>query len=232
MRIALSSIFITNLIKIKKMKTKIHFVLAIVAMVFTISLKAQQCCFADAGTNKSICCAPGSVILGGFPAALDSCAYCDSISYFWQPTASLNNPNLAHPTASPNVTTIYTLCITAYKSDTCRKVCCVTCKTVQVTVSSICCRLAAPGTNPVRSHAVVSMYPNPAKTDFNVEINSEVDNAQIVITDLTGRVVYKKDDIKGKAKVNIDTATLPKGVYLLKINDNGQDVYNDKFIIE
>ena len=214
------------------MKTKISFVLAIVAMVFTFSLKAQQCCYADAGTNKVICCLPGSVILGGSPAALDSCAYCDSISYFWQPTVSLNNPNLPHPTASPNVTTIYTLCITAYKSDTCRKVCCVTCKTVQVTVNNVCCRLATPGTAPVRAHAEVAVYPNPAKADLNVEIKSDVESAQIVIMDLTGRVVYKKDDLRGKPKVAIDTATLPKGVYLLKINDSGQDVYNDKFIIE
>lgn len=213
------------------MKTKIHFVLAIVAMVFTFTLKSQ-CCTPNAGTNKVICCAGGWVTLGGSPSGTESCAGCDSISYFWQPATGLNNVNYPNPTASPMSTTIYTLCITAYRGDSCRKVCCIGCKTVQVTVNTSCCRIGTSSALPSKVRGEVAIYPNPAKTDLNVEIKTKVVNAQLVITDITGKVVYKKDDIKDAVKTNVDTSTLPKGMYLIKLNDLGEDIYNDKFIIE
>ena len=56
---------------------------------------------ADAGPDVTIC--------GGQNAVLNATG---GSSYTWSPTSSLSNPNISNPTASPSVTTTYTVSIT------------------------------------------------------------------------------------------------------------------------
>ena len=59
---------------------------------------------ADAGPNTTIDCATQSIQLGT-PAVA-------GYTYRWEPAATLDNPNIAQPIASPKTTTIYTLTVT------------------------------------------------------------------------------------------------------------------------
>jgi gliding motility-associated-like protein len=60
---------------------------------------------ADAGVDQDICLNQ-SAILGGSPTGPAGA------SYSWTPTASLNNPAIANPTATPTATTTYTVTVT------------------------------------------------------------------------------------------------------------------------
>lgn len=65
-------------------------------------IKAQ--CTSNAGPDKIICPAPGSVQIGSNPQPLTS--------YSWSPATGLSNPTISNPIASPSVTTTYTLTAT------------------------------------------------------------------------------------------------------------------------
>ena len=64
-------------------------------------------CTADAGADASFCVG-GSTVLGGSPTATGGS---NIFTYSWTPTAGLDDPASPNPTASPNVTTTYTLTV-------------------------------------------------------------------------------------------------------------------------
>lgn len=77
----------------------------------------------------------------------------------------------------------------------------------------------------------VSVYPNPATTDFTVDFgtaNTENTTAQLV--DLNGQVI-KSIEINNRALINIDVAEYAKGVYYLKIT-NGESVSIQKVVVQ
>jgi hypothetical protein len=73
----------------------------------------------------------------------------------------------------------------------------------------------------------IKLFPNPASSETNLQINSEKELGQSIlqIIDLTGRiVVHENITIKqGEQKFNINTETLKSGVYLVQIS-NGKSV--------
>ncbi len=64
---------------------------------------------ADAGADKSLTPGAPSAVLGGSPSAIGGTP---SYTYKWTPSTGLSSDSVANPTASPAVTTIYTLEIT------------------------------------------------------------------------------------------------------------------------
>lgn len=65
--------------------------------------------FADAGSDITIC--PGSSTqIGGSPTGSGGTG---TLTYAWTPTAGLDDPSLANPTATPAATTKYTVLVTA-----------------------------------------------------------------------------------------------------------------------
>ncbi len=71
------------------------------------------------------------------------------------------------------------------------------------------------GTN--MSPTDVSIYPNPATTALNIEWNSS-SSADVMITDITNRVLYH-NSFKGNAGVTkIDISSYPAGVYMIRLN--------------
>ena len=60
----------------------------------------------DAGIDQTICDLQ-TVVIGGSPTSSSPGA-----TFLWSPASSLNSANLANPTASPNVTTTYTVTVT------------------------------------------------------------------------------------------------------------------------
>ena len=71
----------------------------------------------------------------------------------------------------------------------------------------------------------VSIYPNPAKTQLNVNV-AQIEIDEISISNLLGQVLINK-----KNKNTIDIYSLTSGIYIITITQ-GQNKYTKKFIKE
>jgi Zn-dependent metalloprotease len=61
----------------------------------------------------------------------------------------------------------------------------------------------------------ISVYPNPATNFVTVELSGNLQNAELNLTDMLGQLVYTVNT--DQSKVNINTAALPRGIYLLQV---------------
>lgn len=66
---------------------------------------------------------------------------------------------------------------------------------------------------------LAKVYPNPAKNTLYVEVPA-TGVQQVVVTDMAGNVV--QSFISSEPKIEINTSTLPAGMYMLQLNGNGQ----------
>ncbi len=70
----------------------------------------------------------------------------------------------------------------------------------------------------------ISVYPNPANTNFYIDFSklkmNSFQNANYILTDVSGRMVNNGEITK--TKTNIDCANFTKGVYFLSVNIDGQ----------
>lgn len=75
-----------------------------------------------------------------------------------------------------------------------------------------------------------TIFPNPAKNTIQIEsINFINKNAELKITDLTGKILLNK--MLDKSSSIIDVSELPKGIYFVTIN-NDDSFYSQKLLIE
>ncbi len=81
-------------------------------------------------------------------------------------------------------------------------------------------------TNDVNKENYITLYPNPAKTELNIESSMVLGDIQIY--DNLGRMV-SKTKIADHTKGRIDISGMPNGVYYLQCNSEGR-VYNVKFV--
>lgn len=79
----------------------------------------------------------------------------------------------------------------------------------------------------------ISVYPNPAKTQSFVRFNSDMQQVQVQLHDLGGRVVYSRNmaGVKAGQGLTIPVNNLSKGFYLLKIT-SVQNVFTSKLLVE
>ncbi|WP_158837369.1 T9SS type A sorting domain-containing protein [Polaribacter sp. L3A8] len=73
----------------------------------------------------------------------------------------------------------------------------------------------------------VNVFPNPTTKDFNISLFG-MEKADITITDMLGKVIYKKSTIE--PNVNIGQA-FKSGLYLIKVVDDNKKEYIKKLII-
>jgi hypothetical protein len=68
---------------------------------------------------------------------------------------------------------------------------------------------------------VSSVFPNPASTQLNVELNGvAADNMTVTIQDLTGKILYQAENVSAQSSVySFDINTLNRGVYIIRIQD-------------
>jgi hypothetical protein len=148
----------------------------------------------NAGTDTTIC--PWhSTVLG--PTSIRS-----DVSYSWSPTAGLDNPNIANPTANPLVNTTYFLTITDTNQLACSSV---LTDSIKITVSG-CVGI----TENIETFNF-NIYPNPSKDFFNVETN--VLNYTVFIRDIYGRSVM--NITLTRPRTEISSNALSNGVYYL-----------------
>jgi hypothetical protein len=76
--------------------------------------------------------------------------------------------------------------------------------------------VVATGIKPLAASAAASAWPNPVKNVLHIRSNS---SAQLVIRDMTGRVVWQ-GDIRGEF-TDVETSGWPRGLYLLESQGSG-----------
>jgi predicted outer membrane repeat protein len=66
-----------------------------------------------------------------------------------------------------------------------------------------------------------SVYPNPAKDQITIQLNSFAKNTCVEICDVTGRTIKKEKIIAGENRITVSTAELCSGIYLVRLNVEG-----------
>jgi len=72
------------------------------------------------------------------------------------------------------------------------------------------------------------VYPSPASTSVNVEFTAGEFSAEIVIADVTGRIVATKSVENANGAVSFDVTNVPAGLYIVKATVNGE-TFTSKF---
>jgi hypothetical protein len=86
--------------------------------------------------------------------------------------------------------------------------------------------------NYILNETKVNIFPSPATDLIAIQINDLVtEDVDVVLYDITGKVVEQKTMYQGSTIVYFDTKTLYNGVYFLKIT-NGNQLITKKIIIE
>lgn len=74
---------------------------------------------------------------------------------------------------------------------------------------------------------LISIYPNPSHGDFTINYNNSNKNYSIQLISLLGQIIFEKENI---TQPSVTLNTIPKGFYLVKIEDATQTIYK-KIII-
>ncbi|WP_298315785.1 RICIN domain-containing protein [uncultured Aquimarina sp.] len=76
----------------------------------------------------------------------------------------------------------------------------------------------------------IEIYPNPSNGNFNINFNQKVNQVNVILTDISGRIVYK-EVIENTTSKSVNTQGLPSGIYILNLQ--GKDInLQDKLVIE
>jgi len=71
----------------------------------------------------------------------------------------------------------------------------------------------------------ITIYPNPNNGLFTINLNEiQVENSNIEITDINGKVIYSENNNTEKTKT-IDLSHLAPGMYFVKVNDGASNYY-------
>ena len=82
----------------------------------------------------------------------------------------------------------------------------------------------------IDSHVgTVQFYPNPTTGLLNVEIPNTTENAQLIITDISGKIVEQTTIVNQKSTV--DLSKQAKGIYMLRLTI-GSEIINQKVVVE
>ncbi len=87
--------------------------------------------------------------------------------------------------------------------------------------------------NDINNDVNFMIYPNPASSDFNIRVNSNLSgNVRMTITDISGKVVYTVNTVitNGVNTISMDTE-LSAGIYNVELN-TGLNIVSQKLIIE
>lgn len=80
-----------------------------------------------------------------------------------------------------------------------------------------------------KENNIISIFPNPAQNELNIEMSFELENTEIRIYNCLGQIVKMFSKTNDK-NISIETANLSNGVYFIVIQKDGRQL-NQKFII-
>jgi glucuronoarabinoxylan endo-1,4-beta-xylanase len=80
--------------------------------------------------------------------------------------------------------------------------------------------------------ASLSIYPNPAQDQIFINLKSSSQGlSSIVVFDMIGQQVLSMTEAP-RNQIQLNIASLPSGIYLLKVTDTQSKIRQTKFIIE
>lgn len=80
-------------------------------------------------------------------------------------------------------------------------------------------------------HNLVSIYPNPVKDHFTIELNNHELMKQAEVINMEGRVVESLA-IHALSKVNVKVNDWVPGINMLKVTTNNNETYTHKILIK
>jgi hypothetical protein len=75
------------------------------------------------------------------------------------------------------------------------------------------------------------VYPNPAQSFINIEMDSKINNAQLMLYDFQGKQIWNKSFTES-SQLQLNTSFLSSGIYFYSISDGQKIVSSGKFIKE
>jgi hypothetical protein len=79
----------------------------------------------------------------------------------------------------------------------------------------------------------LSIFPNPAKDEITIALNSKtLVNPKIEIYSLEGKKVYFDKLSNQNEKITLSVKDFSKGIYLVKLFDNNQEISSEKIVVE
>ncbi len=83
----------------------------------------------------------------------------------------------------------------------------------------------------VANNALLSIYPNPSTGTFVMNMPASVKDAQVTITDMTGKVVATKTVNGTVSGQRLNFSTLAQGNYVVTVSADGNK-YSSKLVVE
>jgi hypothetical protein len=172
----------------------------------------------DAGINDS-------VYIGNNVQLNASCTGCWSgLQYRWFPSTGLNDTTILNPIAQPTQTTTYYFGLV----DTSGTIPCMVDYVDSVTVY-----ITGVGINEYEKGHYSRLYPNPANNIVHYEIELEANETGFIqIFDLLGNLISERRLSSGVVnRTEFDFSDLSSGLYIYKLNVNGEMKVSDKLIL-
>jgi trimeric autotransporter adhesin len=77
--------------------------------------------------------------------------------------------------------------------------------------------------------AAATVYPNPAQSDLYADFATGLTDATLEVTDSYGKLLLVQQHVNGLNQ-HVNVASLPAGVYVLKVSQNGAAIHTSKFV--
>jgi len=74
------------------------------------------------------------------------------------------------------------------------------------------------------SNLILSIYPNPAFNEITIETGEMDENANVLVTDLSGKEILKSQIEKGGTITNLNISQLEEGCYFISISIGGRNI--------
>lgn len=81
------------------------------------------------------------------------------------------------------------------------------------------------------SSELISIYPNPTKDIFTIQLINNVDVIKVVIYDLSGRLIQINENYNGGELLKVDLSHYLNGVYQLEIITN-KGIFNERIVLQ
>lgn len=180
----------------------------------TVSCNAQDTCYAFAGSDRIVCMGD-STVLGASPTGIGA----GNITYNWSPSATLDNPTLANPTATTTLTEMYYLTMTDDSG-------CVATDSVVIIIDSC----ITTNISQLNEKEDVAIYPNPSTGVFTISKPSSLkEKLTIRLYSLEGKLIIEKIFQQNEQSIVMDISEQSKGIYYLQLIMNDR-TYTKKIL--
>jgi hypothetical protein len=78
----------------------------------------------------------------------------------------------------------------------------------------------------------INLFPNPTTQAFTVEIDHDLTNGSVEVYDVNGKLIWQKRDLTGSGKQAVDLAEYPKGMYFVRVKDQGEEIFSKKVLLQ